>query len=389
MSIITPCLWFDTDGEDAARFYTTVFPNSRINDITHYGDAGPRPAGTVMTDQLELDGQRFLALNGGPEFTFSEAISFQVGCTTQDEVDRYWSTLSDGGAEGPCGWLKDRYGMSWQIVPTALVELFSDPDRGNVADGHARDAADDEDRHRRTRARRGGRRPARQPREPIIALTRVSRDEKRVLDGRCSVQGPGLAPPDERVTAERGETDETVRLPSLCLEPPRTSADAVNARPGWPRAINRATVAPGDPGPSPAGPLWSAQPPRISYARRPRRRRAHPALRLQRQPELDSVGVGEVADRDADERETAGRDQRRRCGKQCSGGGQNDGGLRSGPRQGVRSCDAREVVEAEPKHDGAADPAPVTQTTRDAVDEPHEDGVDLPGRPVRTAKGAL
>jgi predicted 3-demethylubiquinone-9 3-methyltransferase (glyoxalase superfamily) len=127
-SMITPWLWFDTEGEDAAKFYTSVFPNSRITDVTHYTDAGPRPAGTVMTVAFELDGQPFTALNGGPEFTFSEAISFQVDCRSQEEVDRYWSRLSEGGEEGPCGWLKDRFGVSWQIVPRRLNELLHDPD---------------------------------------------------------------------------------------------------------------------------------------------------------------------------------------------------------------------------------------------------------------------
>ena len=126
MDKTTPCLWFDTEGEDAARFYTSVFPNSRIIDVARYGDAGPRPKGTVMTVSFELDGRSFVALNGGPEFTFSEAISFQVSCESQDEVDTYWSTLS----EGPCGWLKDKFGVSWQIVPTRMIELLGDPDAG-------------------------------------------------------------------------------------------------------------------------------------------------------------------------------------------------------------------------------------------------------------------
>ncbi len=129
MSKLTACLWFDTEGEEAARFYTSTFPNSRITGISHYGEAGPREAGSVMTVDFELDGQPFLALNGGPEYTFSEAISYQVSCETQEEVDRYWTTLSEGGEEGPCGWLKDRFGLSWQIVPTALPRLLKDPDR--------------------------------------------------------------------------------------------------------------------------------------------------------------------------------------------------------------------------------------------------------------------
>lgn len=130
MHEITPCLWFDTEAEEAATFYTSVFPRSRIVEIVRYGEAGPRPAGTVMTVSFELDGQRFVALDGGPEFTFTEAVSFQVSCRTQAEVDTFWSRLSEGGEEGPCGWLKDRYGVSWQIIPTALPELLSDPDPG-------------------------------------------------------------------------------------------------------------------------------------------------------------------------------------------------------------------------------------------------------------------
>jgi predicted 3-demethylubiquinone-9 3-methyltransferase (glyoxalase superfamily) len=129
MPDITPCLWFDTEGEDAAKFYTSIFPSSRITDVAYYGSAGPRAEGTVMTVSFELDGRKFLALNGGPDFTFSEAVSFQVSCESQDEVDSYWSKLSDGGEEGPCGWLKDRFGLSWQIVPTRLPELLQDPDR--------------------------------------------------------------------------------------------------------------------------------------------------------------------------------------------------------------------------------------------------------------------
>jgi predicted 3-demethylubiquinone-9 3-methyltransferase (glyoxalase superfamily) len=130
MQKITPFLWFDTEGEDAARFYTSLFPNSRIVDVQRYGEAGPRAAGTVMTVAFELEGQRFVALNGGPDFTFSEAISFAVECEDQDEVDRYWDALTDGGGEpGPCGWLKDRFGVSWQIVPKRLTELLADEDR--------------------------------------------------------------------------------------------------------------------------------------------------------------------------------------------------------------------------------------------------------------------
>lgn len=130
MDKITPCLWFDTQGEEAANFYVSVFKNSRIVEVARYGEAGPRPAGTVMIVTFELDGRTFTALNGGPEFTFSEAVSFQVSCETQEEVDELWHRLSEGGEEGPCGWLKDRYGVSWQVVPDPLIELLRDPDPG-------------------------------------------------------------------------------------------------------------------------------------------------------------------------------------------------------------------------------------------------------------------
>jgi predicted 3-demethylubiquinone-9 3-methyltransferase (glyoxalase superfamily) len=128
MQSITPSLWFDTEAEDAANFYVSVFKNSQVLNVSRYGEAGPRPAGTVMTVDFELDGQGFIALNGGPDFPFTEAVSLQVNCETQEEVDRYWSVLSEGGEEGPCGWLKDRYGLSWQIIPVALTELLNDPD---------------------------------------------------------------------------------------------------------------------------------------------------------------------------------------------------------------------------------------------------------------------
>jgi predicted 3-demethylubiquinone-9 3-methyltransferase (glyoxalase superfamily) len=124
---ITPCLWFDTEGEEAATFYTNIFENSRIVEVTHYGSAGPRPEGMVMTVTFELDGHPFVALNGGPDFTFNEAVSFQVSCDDQAEVDLFWSALSEGGEEGPCGWVKDKFGVSWQITPTAMLELLTDP----------------------------------------------------------------------------------------------------------------------------------------------------------------------------------------------------------------------------------------------------------------------
>jgi len=132
MPKITPCLWFDTQGEEAARFYTSIFPNSRIVDVAHYGEAGPRDAGTVMVVRFELDGQEFVALNGGPEFTFDEAISFQIDCADQEEVDRYSEALTDGGEQGPCGWVKDRFGLSWQVVPKRMIELLSDPDEAKA-----------------------------------------------------------------------------------------------------------------------------------------------------------------------------------------------------------------------------------------------------------------
>jgi predicted 3-demethylubiquinone-9 3-methyltransferase (glyoxalase superfamily) len=125
---IIPNLWFDTEAEEAAAFYISVFGNSRILKVTHYTDAGPRPAGTVMTVEFELDGQRFVGINGGPEFTFDEAVSFQINCETQEEVDYFWERLSEGGQEGPCGWLKDRFNLSWQVVPTGLEELITDSD---------------------------------------------------------------------------------------------------------------------------------------------------------------------------------------------------------------------------------------------------------------------
>ena len=125
---IIPNLWYDTEAEEAATFYTSVFANSRVVNTTRYTEAGPRQAGMVMTVEFELDGQRFVAINGGPEFTFDEAVSFQITCETQDEIDFYWERLSEGGKEGPCGWLKDRYGLSWQVVPAGMEEVLNDPD---------------------------------------------------------------------------------------------------------------------------------------------------------------------------------------------------------------------------------------------------------------------
>ncbi len=128
MQKITPCLWFDTQAEEAVNHYLSVFPDSRVLDVQHYGEAGPREAGMVMVIYFELAGQRFMALNGGPEFTFNEAMSLCVDCVTQEEVDELWTKLSAGGEEGPCGWLKDKFGVSWQITPRVLPELLGDPD---------------------------------------------------------------------------------------------------------------------------------------------------------------------------------------------------------------------------------------------------------------------
>lgn len=132
MPRITPNLWFDTESEEAAKFYVSVFPNSEIKDVLYYGEAGPRPAGTVLTVDFVLDGQEYTAINGGPQFTFDEAISLLVNCADQDEIDYYWSKLSEGGEEGQCGWLKDRYGLSWQVVPAGFNDLLKDPDPGRV-----------------------------------------------------------------------------------------------------------------------------------------------------------------------------------------------------------------------------------------------------------------
>ncbi len=125
---LTTCLWFDGQAEEAANHYTSVFENSRLGEIIRYSEAGPGPAGSVVTVAFELNGQKFVALNGGPQFTFNEAISFQIHCDDQDEVDYYWSKLSEGGEEGPCGWLKDKYGVSWQVIPTVLIDMIGDPD---------------------------------------------------------------------------------------------------------------------------------------------------------------------------------------------------------------------------------------------------------------------
>lgn len=129
MPKVTPFLWFDTESEPAAELYTSVFPNSRILEVTRYGSAGPREEGLAMTVSFELEGQRAVALNGGSDFKLNEAFSLSIDCDDQNEVDYYWEKLGEGGEHGPCGWLKDRFGLSWQVVPKRLPELLSDPDR--------------------------------------------------------------------------------------------------------------------------------------------------------------------------------------------------------------------------------------------------------------------
>ncbi|MDB5482097.1 MAG: hypothetical protein JWO83_3150 [Caulobacteraceae bacterium] len=134
MSKIAPCLWFDGQAEEAANFYVSLFPDSTILTVSHYGDGAPFPAGTAMMVEFRLAGQRFQALNGGSQFKFSEAVSMSIDCENAAEVDRYWNALSsDGGEEGPCGWLKDRFGISWQVVPHGLGNLVSDPDPARAA----------------------------------------------------------------------------------------------------------------------------------------------------------------------------------------------------------------------------------------------------------------
>jgi len=135
---ITPCLWFDSEAEDAAKFYCSIFENSKIEQVSRYVDAGQeihgKKAGTVMVVAFQLEGQKFVALNGGPQFKFDEAISFQISCQTQEEVDYFWSKLTaQGGKEGPCGWLKDKFGLSWQVVPTSLIDMMLDKDASKVA----------------------------------------------------------------------------------------------------------------------------------------------------------------------------------------------------------------------------------------------------------------
>ncbi len=132
MPRITPNLWFDTEGLEAAEYYVSIFPNSKVTNVTHYNEAGPRPAGTVLTVEFVLDGQEYIAINGGPEFKFTEAISLMITCEDQEEIDYYWDKLTEGGEEGPCGWCKDRYGLSWQVVPGGWAETLNDPDQSRA-----------------------------------------------------------------------------------------------------------------------------------------------------------------------------------------------------------------------------------------------------------------
>ncbi len=134
--MIMPCLWFDTQAEAAANHYVSIFPKSKLGKITRYGNEGKeihgKPAGSVLTVEFEIEGVKFLALNGGPQFKFDEAVSFQVLCETQADIDYFWSKLAEGGEEGPCGWLKDKFGLSWQVVPTVLPEMLQDPNAGRA-----------------------------------------------------------------------------------------------------------------------------------------------------------------------------------------------------------------------------------------------------------------
>jgi predicted 3-demethylubiquinone-9 3-methyltransferase (glyoxalase superfamily) len=131
---LTTCLWFDTQAEEAATYYTTIFPGAKLGNVSRFGEGGPRPAGMVITAEFEINGQRFVALNGGPEYSFTEAVSFQIPCADQAEVDYYWDRLTaDGGQPGPCGWLKDKFGVSWQVIPAVLGSLLGDPDPEKAA----------------------------------------------------------------------------------------------------------------------------------------------------------------------------------------------------------------------------------------------------------------
>ncbi len=124
----TNCLWFDGQAEEAAEHYVSIFKDAKLGRVGRYTEAGPGPAGTAMAVEFEINGQKFVGVNGGPQFTFDEAISFQIHCAEQSEVDYYWSRLSEGGSQGPCGWLKDKYGVSWQVIPDGLIDMLGDPD---------------------------------------------------------------------------------------------------------------------------------------------------------------------------------------------------------------------------------------------------------------------
>lgn len=137
MQKISPFLWFDTQAEEAVTFYLSIFPNSRIEQITRYGESGPGPKGSVMTIAFDLDGQHFVALNGGPHYKFNEAVSFVVNCADQAEVDRMWERLTDGGQPGQCGWLKDRFGLSWQVVPAGFVDALTNAEPAKAGRGMA------------------------------------------------------------------------------------------------------------------------------------------------------------------------------------------------------------------------------------------------------------
>ena len=132
MPDLQPCLWFDTEAEEAAKFYVSIFPNSKITRISHYTEVGPRPKGMVLTVEFELDGKPIMALNGGPEFQFTEAISLSIECDTQEEIDHYWNALGQGGKEIECGWIKDRYGLSWQVSPKIMSEIITGPDQAKA-----------------------------------------------------------------------------------------------------------------------------------------------------------------------------------------------------------------------------------------------------------------
>ena len=153
MQRITPFLWFDSNAEEAMNYYVSVFKNSKIHRVVRYGEAGPGPAGTVMTVEFELDGQEFVGLNGGPQFKFTEAVSFTVRCETQEEVDYYWDKLSDGGQKSRCGWVKDKFGLWWQVEPQLLADLMADEDPEKAKRVNASDAENGQDRNRATKTR--------------------------------------------------------------------------------------------------------------------------------------------------------------------------------------------------------------------------------------------